>query len=217
MPFPSRAAAARLLAEKLAPYRGTHPLILAIPRGAVGMGKVLAEELRGELDVVLVRKLGAPGNAEVAIGSVDEAGTVRLNPGMDLPGMKRYLQEEAERQSDVLRARRALYTPVRRAIDPRGRIVIVVDDGVATGATMRAALETVRAKGPRTLIAAAAVMARDAAADLATIADDVAALETPADFQAVSLFFEEFPQLSDDEVVALLEDTPYSCAAHLNG
>lgn len=204
MPFINREQAARMLARKLRKYRGKNPLILAIPRGAIPMAKIIAGELGGEVDVALVRKIGYPGNPEFAIGSVDEDGKLYLNKGADVLGIEDYIEEEKQRQLQTIRGRRKQYTPVRPPIDLAERIVIVVDDGIATGATMIAALRMVKAKNPKKLIAAAAVIPPDTAAKLKEFADEVVVLETPVWFQAVGQFFHEFPQVSDEEVIELL-------------
>ncbi|HSN85984.1 MAG TPA: phosphoribosyltransferase family protein [Thermoanaerobaculia bacterium] len=205
MLFRNREEAARRLAVKQAKYRGWNPLILAIPRGAVPMGRILAEELDGELDVVLVRKIGAPGNPELAIGSVAESGETVASPWAEEAGIPQsWVEQEARRQLAILKQRRRLYTPDRLAADPAERVVIVLDDGVATGATLLAALEQVRARGPRKLIAAMAVAPEEAVAKLARVADEVVCLSSPEPFFAVSLFFDDFSQVTDGEVVALL-------------
>ena len=208
MMFRDRAHAAHLLAKELSAYRGKKPLVLAIPRGALPMAKILAEELGGELDVVLVRKLGAPGNPELAIGSVDETGHVSIADYAHRYGIsEEYIAEEAAEQQEVLRRRRAAYTPIHPPIDPAGRIVIVVDDGIATGSTMIAALHALRAKHPARLVVASAVCAPDALARIERDADDVVCLDAPANFYAVGQFFEDFAQVSDEEVVATLRAT----------
>ena len=214
MMFRDRAHAAHLLAKELSAYRGKNPLVLAIPRGALPMAKILAEELNGELDVVLVRKLGAPGNPELAIGSVDETGHVSIADYAHGYGLsEQYIAEEAAEQQEVLRRRRAAYTPVHPPIDPAGRIVIVVDDGIATGSTMIAALHALRAKHPARLVVASAVCAPDALARIERDADDVVCLDAPANFYAVGQFFEDFAQVSDEEVVAILRATGKPSAA----
>lgn len=205
MPFRDREEAAHRLAGRLRAYKGQNPLILAIPRGAMPMGKILAEELDGELDVVLVHKLGAPGNPEYAIGAVSETGEVVRRKEAEsegIPGV--WVEEEKERQLAVLRARRARYTPERAPADPEGRVVIVVDDGIATGATFKAALRVVRAKKPRKLIAAVAVAPPASLAEIERLADEVVCLESEALFFAVGQFFDDFRQVEDDEVVAIL-------------
>lgn len=203
--FDSRTDAARLLARVLAIHRGRNPLVLAIPRGAVAMGRLLADELGGELDVVLVRKLRAPHAPEFAVGAVDESGWTYIADDAAQAGADAaYLEREKQRQIDALRKRRRQYTPVRAPIDPRGRIAIVVDDGLATGASMIAALHAVRARQPARLICAVPVAPPASLEKIRPHADEVVCLSAPADFRAVSQFYREFPQVEDDEVVALL-------------
>ena len=206
MLFQNREEAARLLAEKLKQYKGQNPLILAIPRGAVPMGGIIADALEGELDVVLVHKLGAPGNPEFAIGSVSEGGDVFLTDAAEAMGMSQYrIAREVRTQLETLQRRRSLYTPVRPPIDPFNRIVIVVDNGIATGSTMIAALRAVRAKRPAKLIAVVAVAPPDTLERIAKEADEVVYLAAPESFHAVGQFFLDFSQVSDEEVVAILK------------
>src|SRR5690554_4054293 len=202
--YRDRREAARRLAEALTHLKGEHPLVLAIPRGGVPMGRVLADALEGELDVVLVRKVGAPGNPEYAIGAVSEDGSVHLE---EAAGQCRqaWLTREIERQRELIEERRRRYTPVRSPIDPAGRVVVVVDDGSATGATMAAALATLRQRGPTRLIAALGVAPPDTLARLESLADEVVCVEAPERFGSVGRFFAEFDQVGDDEVVALLD------------
>lgn len=205
MTFSNRNEAAVLLAERLAPYRDKHPLVLAIPRGAVPMGRIIADALGGELDVVLVRKLGAPGNAEFAIGSVDESGWVYVaDYAAGVGADAAYIEAEKNNQLAVMRQRRAEYTPVRAPIDPAGRIVIVVDDGLATGSTMISALHALRSKSPAKLVAAVPVSPPDTLKKVAALADEVVCLSAPAHFSAVGQFYQEFNQVSDAEVIAIL-------------
>ena len=205
MPFQNREQAAHLLARRLEKYRGQNPLVLAIPRGAVPMARIIADSLGGEMDVVLVHKLGAPGEPELAIGAVDETGQVYLaDYARDLEISDDYINAEKQAQLETLRKRRALYTPLRPPIDPCRRIVIVVDNGVATGSTMIAALRAVRARKPARLIAAAAVASRETLRKIASEADETICLEVPARFYAVGQFFEDFSQVSDEQVVAIM-------------
>ncbi|MGE4534147.1 phosphoribosyltransferase [Halomonas sp.] len=205
--FRNRHAAAERLAVALAHLKGEHPLVLAIPRGGVPMGRVIADALQGELDVVLVRKIGAPGNPEYAIGAVSEDGSVHLEEAAR--GCREaWLAGEVERQRELIAERRRRYTPVRSPIDPAGRLVVVVDDGSATGATMAAALATLRQRGPARLVAALGVAPPDTLARLETLADEVVCGEVPERFGAVGQFFADFDQVGDDEVVALLGAGP---------
>lgn len=203
----NRLDAAQRLAERLSALRGLHPLVLAIPRGGVPMGRVIADALDGELDVVLVRKIGAPGNPEYAIGAVSEDGSVHLEEQARLC-RDDWLAEEVAHQRELIAERRERYTPVRAPIDPTGRLVIVVDDGSATGATMAAALTTLRLREPSRLIAALGVAPPESVARLRTLADEVVCLEVPRLFRAVGQFFAEFGQVGDDEVIRLLGDSP---------
>jgi len=205
--FRDRDEAADRLAEKLKSYRGKNPLILAIPRGAVPMAKIIADKLAGELDVVLVRKLRAPHQPELAIGSVNESGWTYLADFAQLyGGSSDYLESEKRTQMETIRQRRAQYTPIRPPIDPAGRIVIVIDDGLATGATMISALHGLRAMKPAKLICAIPVSPPDTLAKVADLADEVVCLEAPPLFQAVGQFYQYFPQVDDDEVIELLKE-----------
>lgn len=205
LPFQDRDDAARQLAAALQQYRGSHPVVLAIPRGAVPMGRIIADALEGELDVVLVRKLGAPGNAEFAIGAVDERGRVMLSGHAHRAGADdAYVEREAQRQLALIRERRARYRPGRPGIVLAGRTVIVIDDGLATGATMTAALKAVRAEGPGRLVCAVPVAARDSLAQVSRFADDVVCLATPSPFNAVGLYYLDFAGVTDEEVIRLL-------------
>lgn len=213
--FRDRSDAARQLAESLSHLRGQHPLVLGIPRGGVPIGRIVADRLDGELDVVLVRKIGAPIHPEYAIGAVDESGALRIShdaavaTGADEP----YIRREAARQLATIRERRLSYGRHRAAIDPAGRVVVVVDDGLATGATMLAALQWVRSRKPSRLVCAVPVAAPDSLAAVSRLADEVVYLSAPADFDAVGRFYDAFPAVEDAEVLRLLEQRPPAAGA----
>lgn len=205
MMFVDRIDAARQLAQALAMCKGKDPLVLAIPRGAVPMARIVADELGGDLDVVLVRKLGAPGNPEFAVGAVDETGwTYIADYATEVGASQGYLADETAAQLATMRARRAMYTPARQPIDPAGRLVIVIDDGLATGATMIAALHSVRSRHPARLVCAVPVASAESLEKVRRHADEVVCLDAPPEFHAVGQFYRTFGQVDDGEVVAIL-------------
>lgn len=201
-----RTEAGRLLAEALAAVPLERPLVLAIPRGGVEVGAALAEALGAELDVILSRKLRAPMQPELAIGAVGEDGRVSLSPrARGLPGVTpAYVAEETDRQMREIRARSARVRGVRPAAGVAGRSVIVVDDGLATGSTMRAALESLRGRGAREVIAAVPVASSSGLEDVRRVCDRVVCLHAPEDFRAVGQFYERFEPVPDERVEELL-------------
>ena len=205
--FRDRHHAGCVLAQKLAHYRGRPDLlVLALPRGGVAVGFEVARALQAPLDIFMVRKLGFPGQEEYAMGAIASGGVRVMN---SLPGLT-VLPEVvaavvAREQAELLRRER-LYRGERPAISVAGRCVIVVDDGLATGATMRAALQAIRQQQPAFLVAAVPVGAEDSCQALREEADEVVCAAMPQPFRAVGLSYEEFPQSSDNEVRSLLEE-----------
>ena len=207
LPFRDRRHAGRVLATHLEQYRGRAGLlVLALPRGGVAVGFEVARELRAPLDIFVVRKLGVPGHEEYAMGAIASGGVKFLNP---MPGLT--VQPEAiaavvaREQAELLRRER-LYRQQRPAIPLQGRTVIVVDDGLATGSTMQAAVLAIRQQHPLHLAVAVPVGAVDTCAALRQQADEVICAATPEPFRAVGLWYQQFPQATDDEVCALLEE-----------
>ena len=206
LPFHDRAEAAKLLADRLLSWRGRNPLVLAIPRGAVPMGRILADRLDGELDVVLVRKLPSAFDPELAVGAVDEHGNRALAPYFSRTRTSMaWVEEQTQRQVALMRRRREAYGPPAQVA---GRNVLVVDDGLATGSTMAAALRTLRGQGPMRLLACVPVASHEALALIAPLCDEMVCLAVPADFVAVSQHYRHFPQVEEGEATALLQRAP---------
>jgi putative phosphoribosyl transferase len=199
--FHDREDAARQLAQALAPWHGKHAVVYAIPRGAVPIAAILADALDADLDVVLTHKLGAPGNPEYAIGAVAESGWSHIQfRSLDITDS--YIERETAAQLARLHERRRSYGTAR--VPAKGRIAIVVDDGLATGATMVAALHALRELQPSKLICAVPVAAADSLRRVRALADEVVCLRAPEDFHAVGQFYEHFGQVEDEQVIATL-------------
>jgi len=193
------------LAQELIIYQNQNPLVLAIPRGAVSMAHIIAQRLKGDLDVVLVHKLGHPLNKEFAIGAVDEDGRIYLDDDIELDQIPvKYLESERISQLEKLKQRRKLYTPIHKAINPKNRIVIIVDDGIATGWTLKAAIQAIKDRKPAKIIVAVGVASPRVIQEIKNLADEVVCLLTPTNFMAVGQFYHDFSQVSDDDVINLL-------------
>lgn len=204
--FANREDAALKLAAKLATRRMRAPLVLGIPRGGVVIAAVLARELDADLDVVLSRKLRAPGHPELALGAVAESGQMFLNayPAEWQDALDEYLQQECHAQWAEIARRQKAYRQVQPQAPVADRTVIVTDDGIATGSTMIAALKVLREQNPYEVIVAVPVASPDRLEEVSRWCDEVVCLETPAGFHAISQFYEDFSQVDDEEVVALL-------------
>lgn len=206
LPFRDRHHGGQVLADYLAHYRDEPDLlVLALPRGGVAVGYEVAQALNAPLDVFVVRKLGFPGHEEYAMGAIATGGVRVMN---DLPGLSvsdEQIERAVVREQAELQRRERLYRDEAQPVPIRDRTVIVVDDGLATGATMRAAAEAIRKQGPRHLCVAVPVGARDSCEALSRLADAVVCPATPEPFHAVGLWYQDFPQTSDDEVRQLLE------------
>lgn len=208
MLFRDRKEAGRKLAAALASFKGQDCVVLALPRGGVPVGAEIAESLGAPLDVLLVRKIGVPYQPELAIGAVVDGGNpivVRNEDILRSTGTTAQAFDAVCKQElgEIERRRRA-YVGGRQTLDPAGRIAIVVDDGIATGATMRAALRATRARKPGKLVLAVPVAAAETLADLGHEVDQTVCLATPEPFGAVGYFYGDFGQVTDDEVIALL-------------
>jgi putative phosphoribosyl transferase len=203
--FADRAEAGRRLAERLREMRLDNPVVLALPRGGVPIGYEIAQALKAPLDVLLVRKIGAPGHEEFALGAAVEAEPliVVLNEGVPERFMQ-HVREEAERQAEEIERRRQAYRGGRPLVDVAGRTAIVVDDGIATGATFRAALEVMKQMDAAKVVAAMPVAPAESLPAIEELADEVVCLATPEPFYAVGLHYGDFSQTTDAEVLDLL-------------
>lgn len=205
MPFLDRADAGRKLAGALERFRSRSPVVLALPRGGVPVGFAVARALGAPLDVIDARKLGAPGHEELAVGAI-APGAVYVDRLLvrRLGVSAAYLEQITTAEGRELERRERLYRSGRPPLDVEGRVVILVDDGLATGATARAAVASLRQRRPAQVILAVPVGAPETVARLREVADDVVCLETPPDFRAVSLAYRDFSPTSDAEVVSCL-------------
>ncbi len=207
--FADRSDAGRRLAERLDHLATEAPVVLALPRGGVVVGFEIAARLGAPLDLVLVRKLGAPIQPELAVGAVVEGDppvTVRNDEIIVALGLaEAEIEAVKTRELAEMARRRAQYLAGRPRTPVTGRTAILVDDGIATGATVRAAIRGVRAAGPRRLVLAVPVAPPDSLARLAREVDETVCLATPAAFGAIGFFYQDFSQVEDDEVIALLD------------
>jgi len=206
-PFKDRVQAGQLLAEELGDLRDKKAVVLGIPRGGIVVAAELALRLNADLDIVLARKLGAPGESELAIGAIAEDGSVFLNEEVvRMMGVTRdYIEQEKARQMVEIRRRSQLIRSVLPKTPLKNRIVIVTDDGVATGATMEAALRALHQEKPQKVIAAIPVASEEALVRISEDADEIICLRRPYYFYAVGQFYNNFFQVGDTDVLRILE------------
>lgn len=211
MVFKNRNDAGKCLAKELVDFqKDTKTVVVGLPRGGVVVAEEIAKSLALPMDVILVRKLPYPPQPELAVGAVAEHGAVfvndefleaaRINP--------RWLKDIIREQSAIIRERAATYRPHRHARDLKGKTVILVDDGIATGATMKVAIRAARTAGAAKVVAAIPVAAPSSIRELQTEADEVVCLDTPESFYAVGQAYQSFDQVTDDEVISILDRNP---------
>jgi putative phosphoribosyl transferase len=206
--FADRTEAGRQLAKALHQLRAEQPIILALPRGGVVVGFEVAQALDAMLDLLLIRKIGAPGQPELAIAAVVDGASPQLVVNEDLAALAgvedRYIAEQKALKLKEIEERRARYVGWRRNPDLSGATAIVVDDGIATGATMRAALAALRRVGPRRLVLAVPLAPRDTVQALRREVDELFCLDTPEPFRAVGAHYADFHEVTEEEVIDLL-------------
>jgi putative phosphoribosyl transferase len=207
--FKNRADAGSRLARKLGAYAAEAPVVVALPRGGVPVGYEIARALGAPLDIIVVRKIGAPGQHELGIGALvdgDHPETVLNEELLRLIDVSRdYLDREIKLELKEIRRRETVYRKGHPAIDLSGRTVLVVDDGIATGGSIRAALRGIRRRGARKIVLAVPVAAADTLRSLRDESDEIECLESPESFGAIGEFYRDFTQTSDQEVIGLLD------------
>jgi putative phosphoribosyl transferase len=208
MKFEDRSEAGRRLADKLAHLRDRRPVVLALPRGGVAVGFEISRALDAPLDIVLVHKIGVPWQPELALGAVTDGASpetlIDRELAASLDVSDSYIKKETARQLEEIERRRKSYCEGRPAVEVLGRVAIVVDDGIATGATMRVALQAVRRRSPARLVLAVPVAPPGTLAALGEQADEAICLETPDMLGAIGFYYRDFHQMSNAEVTDLL-------------
>lgn len=207
MLFNDRQDAGRQLAQRLVAYRDQDPVVVALPRGGVPVAYEVARALGAPLDVIIARKLGAPGQPELGIGAIAQGGSIYLNTELirRLGVSEDYLRRVAAEESREIERRLETYRRGRAPLDVSGRVAILIDDGLATGATMRAAIRALRAQGARAVVMAVPVCAPDTLAAIRPEVDAAICVAVPRDFRAVGLWYRDFSQTTDEEVIELLD------------
>ncbi len=206
-PFRDREDAGRRLAERLVGYRGENPVIFALPRGGVPVGYEIARSLGAPLDVFIARKLGAPDQPELGIGAIAQDGARVLNERIvrEVDVSEEYIERIAAEETEEAQRRLELFRGDQPEPEVRERTAILVDDGIATGVTTQAAIEALRRRNPRRLVLAVPVCAAQTAESLRQEVDELICLEAPSNLMAIGLWYRDFEQTSDEEVIELLE------------
>lgn len=211
-PFKDRRSAGKLLAERVKELKPADPVVLAMPRGGVPVGLEVAKALGAPLDLVLVRKIGVPYQPELAAGAVvdgDQPEIVVNDDVMQLAGLTReYIDQRAKEELAEIERRRQVYLSDRPRVPLNGRTLIIVDDGIATGASIRAAIAALKRRNPLKLILAVPVAPADTIEKLRAEVDDVVCLQMPEPFYAIGMHYDDFHQVPDDEVVRLMNEAP---------
>ena len=209
MPFANRTDAGRRLAAMLTGYRGKDTVVLALPRGGVEVAFPVAQSLGAPLDLLLVRKIGVPQQPELAMGAIIDGTSPTIVRNEDVIRLARVSEAKFEsvsqRELTEIERRRAIYLRGRLPVPVEGRIAIVIDDGIATGATVRAALHGLRNRNPREIVLAVPVAPAEVLEELQDEADEVICLEPLSNMGAISVHYRHFPQLDDNDVIALLD------------
>lgn len=207
--FADRRDAGRALAVALARFRNQHPVVLAIPRGGVPVGYEIARALDAPLDILIARKLGAPGQEELGIGALADGDHPETVMNQEVLGLidvpESYLRAEIARELEEIHRRQRVYRGDRPPVPVAGKVAIVVDDGIATGGSIRAALRSLKRRNPARIVVAVPVAPRETVRALGAEADEVIALNMPEYFGAVAEFYQDFRQTSDDDVILLLK------------
>lgn len=218
MSFINRSDAGRKLARVLAPYRDVRPVVLALPRGGVPVAAEVAAALHAPLDLILVRKIGVPFQPELAMGAMVDGSPPLIVRNDDVISAAAIdegdFQAACERELAEIERRRQRYLGDRKRVDVAGHTAIVVDDGIATGATMRAALRATRQRGPRQLVLAVPVAPTESLAEMRQEADAIVCLEDYEAFGAIGLYYADFSQITDEEVIDTLQRFPTTVPKH---
>ena len=208
MIFKDRQEAGKLLAEKLNKYAGKDTVILAVPRGGVVVAAEVAKRLKDPLDLIIIRKLGAPGNSELAIGANTSGGSLVLDKELisKLKISSEYIKNEHQKQLLEAKRREKVFRFGRKPLKIFGKTIILIDDGLATGSTIMAAITTIKQKSPKKIILAVPVAPLSTVKRIEPEVDSLIVLNTPENFYAIGQFYSYFPQVADDEVIGLLNE-----------